>query len=314
MVNFTASSSNLTNTGKETNSTMQDKTQDTVSVAFLSINIIINIITCPFTVGLNAMVIIAIKRRPRLQSNANVLLACLAVTDVLTGLTSQPSSVIWNVSLLVGAADIVAVFRDLQAFFFALLAYSSSLHLMIVVCERLVAIKFPYRYPYILTKRNIKLAILFCWTYSALCRIGVYAMDKTSLLYFIFLSHILNVCVVFVTSSYVVLYFETSRHQKMIKAQQLSQEDVERFLKDCKALKTTVLVVCAVGLCLLPGNMYFVARYFDFIENRVHLVSEITWTSMMINSLLNPLIYCWRQRELRNFIFKPFSNTVNPIG
>ena len=268
MVNFTASSSNLTNTGKETNSTMQDKTQDTVSVAFLSINIIINIITCPFTVGLNAFVI---KRRPRLQSNANVLLACLAVTDVLTGLTSQPSSVIWNVSLLVGAADIVAVFRDLQTFFFALLAYSSSLHLIIVVCERLVAIKFPYRYPYILTKRNIKLAILFCWTYSVLCRIGVYAMDKTSLLYFIFLSHILNVCVVFVTFSYVVLYFETRRHQRMIKAQHLSQEDVERFLKDCKALKTTVLVVGVDGLCLLPGNMYFVARYSDFFQNRIHL-------------------------------------------
>ena len=72
MVNFTASSSNLTNTAKETNSTMQDKKQVTFSVPFLSINIIINIITCPFTVGLNALVIIAIKRRPRLQSNANV--------------------------------------------------------------------------------------------------------------------------------------------------------------------------------------------------------------------------------------------------
>ena len=46
----------------------------------------------------------------------------------------------------------------------------------------------------------------------------------------------------------------------MIKTQQLPQEEVERFAKESKALKTTVFAVCAVVLCLLPAALEIVAR------------------------------------------------------
>ena len=39
----------------------------------------------------NVMVIMAVKRRQRLQTNSNILLACLAATDALTGLITQPA-------------------------------------------------------------------------------------------------------------------------------------------------------------------------------------------------------------------------------
>ena len=57
-----------------------EKVQDSSTVV---INLIINIIACPFTVLLNVMVIMAVKRRTRLQTNSNILLACLAATDAL---------------------------------------------------------------------------------------------------------------------------------------------------------------------------------------------------------------------------------------
>ena len=63
---------------------------------------------------------------------------------------------------------------------------------------------------------------------------------------------VIILCVLFIAIAYVVLYQETRRHQKMIKTQQLPQEEVEQFLKESKALKTTVYVVGAVMLCLLP--------------------------------------------------------------
>ena len=71
--------------------------------------IIINSITCPFTVLLNVLVIMAVKRRPRLQTNANILLACLAVTDALTGLTSQPLYVLWKTFQLHNIANAATV-------------------------------------------------------------------------------------------------------------------------------------------------------------------------------------------------------------
>ena len=94
-----------------TNATKMPSTEgDTANVPLKAsdiITIIINSITCPFTVLLNVLVIMAVKRRQRLQTNSNILLACLAATDALTGLIVQPSFILWKISqlLVVGNSE-----------------------------------------------------------------------------------------------------------------------------------------------------------------------------------------------------------------
>ena len=63
---------------------------------------------------------------------------------------------------------------------------------------------------------------------------------------------VIGSCVVFVASAYVALYFEVRRYQKLIKGQQMPQEEAERFAKENKALKTAIYVVGALVLCLTP--------------------------------------------------------------
>ena len=125
MADLTAS--NLTDITKEMNSSSQDQTQHDFKAVFLIANTIINSIACPFTIGLNVLVILAIKRRASLQSNANILLACLAVTDVLTGLDVQPAFIIWHISLLVGTEERFAGFLIVQWFIFPRLSISGIL-------------------------------------------------------------------------------------------------------------------------------------------------------------------------------------------
>ena len=55
-------------------------------VAIISIN---SISVLP-TVLLNALVILAVVTRKRLRNKATILLACLAGTDLMTGLVGQP--------------------------------------------------------------------------------------------------------------------------------------------------------------------------------------------------------------------------------
>ena len=303
MANLTVS--NLTNV------TMKGEAEDAFSVVVIFSAIIFNVIACPFTIGLNVLVIMAIKRRPTLQSNSNIMLACLAVTDVVTGLTSQPSFILWQTLSLVGS-DITVVFSEIYLFSVPFLAYSSALHLMMVVGEKLIAIKYPFRYPYIVTTRNIKMGVLFCWVYSSSITLPLHLINGTSALFYICVSHIYLACVIFVSISYVILYFETRRHQKMIKAQQLPQEQVETFLKENRALKTTVLVVGAIGLCLLPVLVYLFLLAVRFVP-RIDYMSAIVRTFLMINSVLNPLIYCWRQKEIRKFVFRISSQAVHAI-
>ena len=60
------------------------------------INIFISSITCPFTVLLNVLVILVVKNKPRLRNKPilSTLLAFLAVTDALNGVTGQPALII----------------------------------------------------------------------------------------------------------------------------------------------------------------------------------------------------------------------------
>ena len=49
----------------------------------------LNLGSCPVIILMNVLVIVAIKTRRRLQSTYNILLACLAVTDLAVGVVSQ---------------------------------------------------------------------------------------------------------------------------------------------------------------------------------------------------------------------------------
>ena len=55
---------------------------------------------CPLTISLNALVMVAVKTRGRLQTHPNILLACLALTDLMVGLFLHPIHITKTVFLL----------------------------------------------------------------------------------------------------------------------------------------------------------------------------------------------------------------------
>ena len=124
-----------------------------------------------------------------------------------------------------------------------------------------------------------------------------------------FLLFVVSSCIIFVVSVYAVLYLETRRHQKLIKRRQMPQEEVQRVLKENKALQTTVYVVGAVAVCYLPLALQIA----NLLKKRTAIIApELIRTVVLLNSLLNPLVYCWRQKEIRKFVFKTKTQAVNP--
>ncbi len=295
-----------------------DTRHDTpVLVSFIS-TIVINGISCPLTVLLNVLVIMAVKRRPRLQSNTNILLACLAVTDVLTGLTVQPSFIAWKYCLLLDNIN-TKVVKDVHNILIRALSVCSSLHLMLVTCERLIAIKFTLYYHGIVTKQNIKAAVIAVWAFSFTSEvIRFILLNFTRNMQNLLVSLAMIFCVLFIVSAYIILYRETRRHEKKIKTQQLPQEEVERFARESKALKTTVFVVSAVVLSFLPMGLTLLLNVTG-LKKKVSselfsILSSFVRTCAMLNSLLNPLIYCLRQKEMRKFVLRVlFRQAVEPV-
>ena len=277
----------------------EDDTADVPPVAGAIIIIIINTISFPCTVLLNVLVIKAVKTTPRLRTNSNILLACLAVTDALTGLLGQPLFVLWKIFLLVGLSDSKIVENCNYAIVVITLT-ASFFHLMFVTFERLIAIKFTMQYSNIITEKNMKIAVIVVWITASIYGV-LRGTEKVNTARYL-TGPLAISCILFLTFAYLIMYRETARHKEKIKTQQLPQEDVERFLKENKALKTTLFVVGAVLVFLLPVGFFFI-----FIVTGLYNIFPINLPSIltcaMLNSLVNPLIYCWRQKEMRNVIF-----------
>ena len=311
--------SNLTNIFQAIpNSAMDDEALNVPLKINFIITIIVNSVTCPFTFALNVLVIMAVNRRPRLHTYANILLACLAVTDALTGLLVQPTYIIRGIFQLLGGIN-TDIVRTLNNFFLTVVSFSSALHLMLVTCERLIAIKYTMAYPHLVTAQNIKVAVTSSWLFALF--LAVLRWPLSNMLFNESVAEtfremivliVLTSCVVFMTTSYAILYMEAAHQKNKIKAQQLPREDVERFVKERKALKTTVYVVSAVLLCLSPGALSKVV----FIITGKKSALLVPWFIMTVNfnSLLNPLIYCWRQKEIRQFVFRMSSPAVAAVN
>ena len=275
----------------------------------LIIQIIISTTTCPFTILLNSFVIFAVKKSPRLQSKSNVLLAYLAATDAFIGLTAQPSSILVELFRLFDMKSLATKIR-LNFHNRVLLAgiTNSLLHLMLVTFERLVAMKFTVHHPFLITKKYIKASVATFWI-IALCTWALRYIIPYVVLFTV--GSLVAICIIFIAISYVVLSRETLRHKKRIKTEQIVQQEVEHFLKENKALKTTVYVVGSLVLCFVPSLFLLVSQ----VVKSLSLVNSVSFVSfcrvfIMLNSLLNPLIYFWRDKEMRKLVLPFFSRCV----
>lgn len=273
--------------------------------------IIINCIACLCTTTLNVLVIAAVKRRPRLQSNTNILLACLAGTDLLCGVAVQPSLVVWKAFQLSGTPN-NCLLRQIHNDLLVYQSLVSVLHLSIVTGERLLAMKYTMRYLNLVTIRNIRLAVITAWVLSTVIEILGNVVTGLPKYFASLVAFILMSCILFIVLSYAILFGEIRRHQKAIKTQLLSQGEIDRHARDYKAFKTTVYIVSAVLCSFLPMAMALLFRPKNGYGGLHDVFLPWFRTFAMLNSLLNPLIYCCRQKEMRGYVMAMFSPAVNP--
>ena len=166
-------------------------------------------------------------------------------------------------------------------------------------------------YDNFVAKRNIRGSVSACWIFSIFVEVFL-SLVSHKIIVRVLLALIFISCILFASFSYAMLYRETLKHKQRIKTQQLPREEVERFVRESKALKTTVYVVGAVVLCFLPGASILIVSLFEKVFSVfLYLILEpLLGTFNMLNSLLNPLICCWWQQEMRRFGFRLWTTQV----
>ena len=274
---------------------------------------VISLIAALPTILLNSLVIFAVTTRRRLQSNSNMLLAGLASTDLLTGLVVHPIRIAVEMNRILG----VGPFCTIEKMFTASLVVvniASLCHLVLISVDRYIAIKHSLKYQSLVTKHRILFGELLAWTFIMLAAIPeiMLAVINVETKLFMQLGHAIPIiiCTVFLhvviyTNCYI--FSETRRQKRRIQIEQVPQEEAKRIKKDNKAVNTLVIIFAALIITYLPtffnsGFIILRSSKLSSDEKLTAVNAVVTWFTfsvVLLGSLVNPIIYCWRSKKLR---------------
>ena len=258
---------------------------------------VLELFVCPFTILFNALVMIAVKTKRRLQTHPNVLLACLALTDLMVGLVVQPLHVTKTIFLLQGKdfhefCDIDLAFTICLPIF----CYASVSHLVLISGERYLAIKHTFTHASVVTKIHIMSCSALAWIAAAsFLLIGLHS----PVLAFSFVVTAFFSIIVF----QILVYKEARRHEKHILSQQVCAEGSAKFLQEKKALRLTTMIIVTIFLCFFFPLIFMFVIWNIFSETFSSEVKtserHLSLVVVSINSVLNPVIYIMKKTQFR---------------
>ena len=256
----------------------------------------------------NLLVLAAIRRTPSLHSPSNTLLFGLALADLGVGLLVHPlyfslmiGKVIRNESVFCEAGIAVEVIANA-------LCIISLLTVTAVGLDRYLALRLHLRYRELITIKRVIIIIGIIWligTFSGSLWLYEPEMVKGNVMI------IIVVCLFAATFSYVQIYRAVSRviHTELtLKSAVERNEDICEQTANMASFKShafsTFLVYCLIIVCYLPYFcvVFVITLTGPSIPKRFSY--DVTAILVFINSSLNPLVYCWRLRDIRNAVRK----------
>ena len=231
---------------------------------------------------------------------AKLLFRCLAVTDLCVGLITQP---LFTVTLLTS-------FNVHRYVFFILVVSSlvlcgvSLLTSTAISMDRLLALSL-LRYRHVVTLRRVRALIISFWFLIA-ASVGCLFISE---IYFFVYAVVMLISLLISAISYAKIYFRLRHlllhvqghvHQR----QQLPPNGVVPTALNVARYKKTVSAITWVQLGLFACYSPFCAtlvlpHLFEFLDANV---SYFFLCLLFLNSSLNPILYCWKIREVKQTV------------
>ena len=261
----------------------------------------------PITVLLNALVIIAVKQRRELQKRTNVVLCSMAIADLLVGAISMPISA--AVDLLIIHQVYLELVCTLYTFNITLMeffVFSSLYHLVVVAWERYIAIRKWIDYMVIATSGRLKKLAILVWMAAILVSLPLAAMAGLGVAYnfqqiwYIIASFCNAFAFIAIVYLYVMVYLGV-RKRSVSESTQVSSL-VQAKLETKVAVTTGLLTGAMVFTLVLGGVLIVLGDIFSPLRERSTF--RIADTLLQLNSLINPVIYCYRNRRFRKAILE----------
>ena len=273
----------------------------------VTINCVINALMSVLSIAANTLVLAIILRTRSLRSVSSfIFLSSLAVSDLFVGIIVQPlyiaseirhqgNSFLYDTSHVMGFA-----------------ACGVSLWTMAAISvDRCLALHYHMRYTTLVTKTRVVYTLVLIWLTDFLIS-GIY-FESWKISYIIVVSGII-ICFLISTVSYIRIYGVVRRHQLRIHECQITTQPSQRrfhghlkMIRLKKSAMNTFVFYVVMILCYGPMcASLVVASFFPAKWTSIWIFAS---TLVFYNSLINPVLYCWRIRKLRIAVIKWIKKT-----
>ena len=258
-------------------------------------------IASPAAVILNILVIGAVRSRKELQTNTNILLSSMTVADILVGAINMPLSAIVDFVISRQVFDDHICSVDLvNVYLMHALTTCTLYHLILIAWDRYQAIQNCYDYKAKMTRRNLKQLAITAWFLAALTPIPGIVVTAQGINYDFIIEAIsaffLLILVCLIAYFYMMMYRAARKRRLITQVTALVKTKLEnRVIMTC-ALASAAVILSFVPLVTvgLLGELYPGLRKSSLFRSAE--------TLLQMNSVVNPLIYFYRNHRFRNII------------
>ena len=267
------------------------------SAAFASLNTFFSITA---TLG-NVLILIALNKVTSICPPTKLLFRCLAVTDLCVGLVTQPLFTL----MLLASSNVYEYVKDIQMISSIVLCGVSLLTSTAISVDRLLALSLGLRYRYVVTLRRVRALIISFWFLIGASVGCLFILE----IYFFVYAVVMLISLLISAISYAKIYFRL-RHQLLHvqghvhQRQQLPPSGVVPTALNVARYKKTVSAITWVQLGLIACYSPFCATLVPshFVEVLDANVSYFFVCLLFLNSSLNPILYCWKIREVKQAV------------
>ena len=273
-------------------------------------NCVFNNFLCFTAILLNIGTIHAIRKTPSLPVTLKTLLFSLAVSDVGVGLLVQPfyTSLLINWLQHDSRCSNNVTFHNILCLF----SVASFSGVVAVSVDRFLAIQLHLRYQEHVTHKRAVALVISIWLISL-----VTALTPLWLPSEIFNPIIVILAVVglvFIAMVYIRIYLAVRRHNRQIHTLQV-QHGTQRgekahFAILVKSAFSTFYVYLLLLICYLPHLICMAVIEIYGTSTAFKKFFLVSMTLVFLNSVLNPVIYCWKMRHIRHVLMNIRRNTI----
>lgn len=267
------------------------------------------------TIIINIVTLIILCTCARLLVPANYPVISFLITGILQGLVVVPAYAVKRLELTNSPDWICDLFR----FPYFLCGHMLTLNILMVALDRVIAIKFPFRYENIASKRRMTLALSLLWLLFIIIDLSpfingsnianskcVYVPWSEWSIAVLILTIVVPMLVIIV--GYAWIWNLAVKHARQIQRGGKSESFRKRLnnTMELKATKTSALLVGMFFLCWAPIGIYYLVE--NLCDGCVAQTMSVNmqedfkfWVKAIsfLSCIFSPLAYCWRTREFR---------------